>query len=424
MPPENPPLRVINIISRLSVGGAVFAAMTVAYEMRRAGLTSTLVTGLIAANEEDMSHVVTSRGMEPRIIPEMGREISLKDVVTAWKLYRLFVELRPDIVGTHSAKAGAVGRLGAFLYRWATPGSLIGRPRPCRIVHTYHGHVFHSYYGRLKTAMFLSIERWLARVTDRIVVVSAQQLVEIQQTFGVGKASQFVLIPYGIDTEAFASPDLRRERARASLGLTGDETVVGIVGRLTEVKNLRLFLDSAALYKKMRPDESVHFLIVGDGHLRQDLETHAVKLELESLTFAGSRDDPPDFYAAMDVVALTSLNEGSPFALLEGMATGLPVIATAVGGVVDTLGALDTRYQATNEGYVVCERGVSVPSSDAVAFSAGLSRLIDDRQLRTELSVRGQAWVREKFSTERMASDVLSLYRELMHEQVKTQRPA
>ena len=181
-------------------------------------------------------------GVTPRYIPEMTREVSIKDALTVWKLYRLFLRERPDIVHTHTAKAGTVGRLAGLLYRWFTPAVLLGRPRACKFVHTYHGHIFHSYYGKVKTRLFVTIERVLARLgTDRIIVISEQQRREIHDEFRVGRASQFAVIPLGLDTRVFANSQTRRQRFRDELGAAENEILVGIVGRLTEIKNHELF---------------------------------------------------------------------------------------------------------------------------------------------------------------------------------------
>ena len=178
----------------------------------------------------------------PLYIPEMSREISLNDAVTVMKLFKLFRREKPDIVHTHTAKAGTVGRLAGFLYRWLTLGTLIGKPRQCKFVHTYHGHVFHSYYGRRRTQLFLAIERLLARlVTDRLIVVSKQQSVEIGETFRVGRPCQIKVIPLGLDLGVFADHTSRRAKFRHELCIQDDAILIGIVGRLTEIKNHQMF---------------------------------------------------------------------------------------------------------------------------------------------------------------------------------------
>src|SRR5919112_393440 len=156
-------MKVVRIIARLNVGGPAKHVAWLTAATRRAGLESELVAGTVPPGEDDMSYFAAQQGVEPIIVAEMSREVSPKDALTVWKLYRLFRRLQPDIVHTHTAKAGTVGRVAGVLYRWLTPSALIGRPRACRFVHTYHGHIFHSYYGRLKTLVFLTVERVLAR---------------------------------------------------------------------------------------------------------------------------------------------------------------------------------------------------------------------------------------------------------------------
>src|SRR5881394_844617 len=160
--------------------------------MKRAGYDTLLVAGVVPAGEDDMAYVAEQAGVTPLILPYMSREISPQDAITVWKLFRLMVREKPNLVHTHTAKAGTVGRIAGLMYRWLTPATLIGRPRRCSFVHTYHGHVFHSYYGPVKTRLFLTIEQMLARlVTDRVVVITEQQRREINEEFRVGKASQF-----------------------------------------------------------------------------------------------------------------------------------------------------------------------------------------------------------------------------------------
>src|SRR2546428_12882001 len=169
-------MKILRIIARLNVGGPARHVVWLTAGMKRDGYDTLLVAGVVPPGEDDMSYVAAQAGITPLIIPEMSREISLRDAITVWKLFRLMLRERPDLVHTHTAKAGTVGRVAGMMYRWLTPAALIGKPRSCRFVHTYHGHVFHSYYGRLKTRLFLTIERSLARlITDRIVVISHQQ---------------------------------------------------------------------------------------------------------------------------------------------------------------------------------------------------------------------------------------------------------
>jgi glycosyltransferase involved in cell wall biosynthesis len=404
-------MKILRIIARLNVGGPARHVIWLTEGLQSAGYETLLAAGVVPPGEDDMSYLAAAVGVTPFVIPEMSREISLKDALTIWKLFRLMLRQRPDLVHTHTAKAGTVGRVAGLMYRWLTPAALIGKPRTCRFVHTYHGHVFHSYYGRLKTRLFLTIERSLARlITDRIVVVSEQQRREINEEFRVGRNEQFAVIPLGLDLSAYANWQERRPRMRAELGVSADTTLIGIVGRLTEIKNHRLFLQAAALLKQTI-GLSARFVIIGDGNLRGELEAQAKTLGLdEDVLLLGTRNDPEDFYPALDIVALTSLNEGTPLTLIEAMANARPIIATAVGGVVDLLGSA----VSARDGYTICERGIVVDSSDAEAFARGLRRLSEDEALCRELGKRGLEFVARNYGKDRLLRDMAELYAEIM----------
>ena len=403
-------MKVLRIIARLNVGGPARHVVWLTSGLKDRGYETLLVAGVPPDGEDDMSYVASAAGIEPLIVPEMSREISPKDFLTAWKLFRLMLRERPDIVHTHTAKAGGVGRAAGWMYRWLTPSALIGRPRQCRFVHTYHGHVFHSYYGKFKTKIFLGIEKSLGRMTDRIIVISEQQRREINQDFRLGRREQFAVIPLGIDLTVYANWETHRVRLRKELSANDDEILIGIVGRLTEIKNHKLFLQSAALLRQMSA-RRLKFVIIGDGSLRKELEAQAAALGLNrAVVFLGTRDDPENFYPALDIVALTSLNEGTPLSLIEGMANARAVVSTAVGGVIDLLGKTIEEI----DGYEIRERGITVKTGDAQAFAEGLNRLIEDEALRGEVGTRGLKFVMQNYSKERLLTDVANLYSELL----------
>jgi glycosyltransferase involved in cell wall biosynthesis len=402
--PDAKPTRIVRIIARLNVGGPAKHVVWLTAGLQDSNYRSLLVAGSVPAGEEDMGYFADESGVTPLFIPEMSREISLKDAVTLWKLFRLFLRERPDIIHTHTAKAGTVGRVAGLFYRWLTPGTLVGRPRQCKFVHTYHGHVFHSYYGRGRTRMFLAIERLLARlVTDRLIVVSAQQGAEIGNDFRVGRQGQIKVIPLGLDLSVFADHASRRAPFRQELGIDDETILVGIVGRLTEIKNHQMFLNSIARLKKTS-GLKMRFVVIGDGSLRESLEQQARSLGIESdVIFTGGRRDPEYFYPALDIVALTSLNEGTPLTLIEAMANARPCVATAVGGVVDLLGE---------------DRGICVPRGDEEAFAAALLRLAGDRQLQKDLGARGLEFVQRVYRKERLVEDIKGLYGDLLNQEV------
>jgi glycosyltransferase involved in cell wall biosynthesis len=420
--PALPAMKVVRIIARLNVGGPAKHVAWLEAGLRRRGVESLLVAGVVPPGEDDMGYFAASLDVRPVIIPEMSREVSPKDAVTVWKIFRLLRRERPDIVHTHTAKAGTVGRVAGLLYRLLTPSAIRGRPRRCLFVHTYHGHIFHSYYGRWKTRLFLFVERALARLaTDRIVVISAQQLEEINGRFRVGRREQFSVIPLGLDAHAFDDARARRATLRREWGARDEDVLVGIVGRLTEIKNHRLFLEAAALLKKKRESSAAHdegrvsFVVIGDGHLREELEARARALGLsDDVEFAGLRDDPENFYPSLDVVALTSLNEGTPLTLIEAMANSRMVVATAVGGVVDLLGGVGESELRRPRVWQVCERGIQVRPGDAEAFAEALAHVVADRGLREALGERGREFVERNYSVERLVGDVMSLYEDLL----------
>ncbi len=407
-------MKVLRVIARLNVGGPARHVVWLTEAVKSMGHQTVLVTGVVPDGEDDMNYFAEAAGIKPITIREMSREISPKDLLAAWKIYRLMLRERPDIVHTHTAKAGAVGRLAGLMYRWLTPSAVIGKRRRCRFVHTFHGHVFHSYYRPAKTKMFLVIERLLAHATDRIIVVSEQQRREINEQFRVGRREQFEVIPLGLDLDAFSNWKNRRVRARTEMDATESDVVIGIVGRLTDVKNHELFLRAAARVKELVAQTlgtRARFTIVGDGRLRASLESKARELRLtEDVTFLGTRNDPENFYPALDIVALTSLNEGTPLTLIEAMANERPVIATAVGGVVDLLGSAISQP----DGYTICERGISVKSGDVESFARGLFRLLKDEALRMRLSAAGKDFVYANYGKARLIRDISNLYERLL----------
>lgn len=402
-------MKILRIIARLNVGGPARHVVWLTRHLNNGEFESVLIAGRVPEGEEDMAYFAEAHGIEPVFIEQMSRELSVKDVVS---LFRIFAEIRrhkPDIIHTHTAKAGTVGRTAAFFYNLFTP-----RSRRARVVHTFHGHVFHSYYGRFKTRIFIGIEKLLARfATDKIVVISPQQLDEINETFGVGRAEQFEIVPLGIDLDAFRGGAEARSAFREDLGLSEGEFAVGFVGRLTEIKDVSLYLRVAALIKPDTEAPPMRFVIVGDGHLRGRLEREAESLGIrDRVIFAGNRADLDQVYAGLDAVALTSMNEGTPLSLIEAMAARRPVIATRVGGVRDLLG--ETIENA--DGFSICSRGIAVDSRSPADLVKGLIYLAKDEKLRTRIAGEGHNFVLENYSKDRLVDDIARLYRGLAPE--------
>lgn len=408
-------MKILRIIARLNVGGPARHVIWLTEALNDAEFETLLIAGTVPQSEEDMEYFADEHGVKPLFLKEMSRELSFKDAVSILKILRQLFKYQPDIVHTHTAKAGTVGRIATFIYRWLTLRILLGRPRKVKVVHTFHGHVFHSYYGPLKTNLFVNIERTLARfATDRIITISEQQRREINEDFRVGRSRQFSVIPLGIDVNVPENIAEKRTEFRSKFGIPNNTFLFGFVGRLTEIKNLSMFLEAISIHKRRDSGAgNVRFVIVGEGHLRSELEKRSDELKISDIvTFTGNLTHIGSVYCGLDAVVLTSLNEGTPLSVIEGMSFCKPVISTEVGGVVDLLGI----KQELTDGYNVCERGISVPSGDANALSLAISRLAADEDLRNNIGEKAQRFVEKNYSKDRLVSDIKELYRRLMAE--------
>lgn len=407
-------MKILRIIARLNVGGPARHVVWLTKGLQDAEFQTTLIAGRVPDGEEDMGYLAEQNDIKPVFIDEMSRELSIRDAISLVKIYRQMRLEKPDIVHTHTAKAGTVGRIAAFFYRWLTWKTLVGNPRKVSVLHTFHGHVFHSYYGKLKTSVFIAIEKMLARLaTDKIVVISPQQLKEIHTEVGIGKSGQFEVIPLGIDLEAYRESAKKREDVRRELGAVENDILVGFIGRLTEVKNVLLYLQVVELYKKENEDGllKLRFVVVGDGHLRESLEWEAADRQIaDSVAFLGNRTDVEAIYAGLDIVALTSLNEGTPLSLIEAMASRRPVISTLVGGVVDLLG----ETKETHDGFGVRERGIGVTGNSPQSFLNGLIYLAKNEKLRESIIDRADKFAAATYGKDRLVDDIRKLYRNLM----------
>jgi glycosyltransferase involved in cell wall biosynthesis len=318
------------------------------------------------------------------------------DAVALAQLLDVMRDLRPQIVHTHMAKAGTLGRLAAAIYNHTA-----GRGDRARVVHTYHGHVLDGYFSPAKTRLFLGAERAVARVTDRIVAISPRIKTELLEQYRIGVPDQYRVIPLGFDLAGLAAiDDGARANARATLQIPADAAVVTTVGRLTAIKQQRLFLEAAQEIARAHP--AVVFLIAGDGDLRAELEALASTLGLAGrVRFLGWRRDLATLYGATDVFLLTSRNEGTPVALIESMAAGCAGVSTDVGGVSDVL---------TSDAV-----GLLAPDGDASALAGQVTALLADGDRRRTIGAAGRVLVLARYGLDRLVTDVESMYRELLH---------
>lgn len=378
---------VVRIIARLNVGGPALHVTHLAAGLRDRYPTL-LVAGRVDECEAEYRGAEGERAAAVVDIPELGRAIRpWDDLVALVKLVRLLRRARPIIVHTHTAKAGVLGRVAAILARV-----------PIR-VHTFHGHVFHGYFGPVVTRVFLAIERALARRTSCILTVSESQAEELAERYRICARERIRVMPLGLDLDRFQAGDRARLRDefRAEVG-AGDGPVVSIVGRLVPIKNHDLFLDGAV--RLLRRGVAATFVIVGGGHEEARLRERAGADRLgDRVRFLGWRSDLERIYAGSDVVALTSRNEGTPVCLIEALAAGCAIVATDVGGVRDVLE--DGRA------------GLLVPPGEADAFAGGLQRLLADEPLRRCFSELGPGSARRRYTVQRLLNDTATLYDEL-----------
>jgi len=352
--------------------------------------------------------------VEPIVIPEMRRSVSwLGDVKAFFKIYSLIKEKRPHIVHTHTAMAGVLGRMAGFLYNMSIAFISNNSGNKVKIVHTFHGHVLRGYFSPLKSKLLVLIERFLATFTDKIITVSEKQREEILR-FGIGNGNKVVTIPLGLELESFLNNGLKGD-LRKELNIPLETKLVGIVARLEPIKSHKMFIDAAAELKVRSERLKVKFLIVGDGILRKDLEDYVKSKNLKrDIIFLGFRKDLERIYADLDIVTLTSLNEGSPVALIEAMASGKAIVATDVGGLRDLFGS-KLKAQSSKPGLRYYDQGILVKPGDAVSFATALTELLGNDELRKRMGEMGREVVYPKYDISQLTKDMKGLYREMLN---------
>jgi len=370
-------MKIMMVVARLNIGGVALNVIHMIDALQKMpDCEVLLVNGIIGQQEGDMQYLAERYKLQQVVLPSLGRELSpLRDLYTLWQLWRLMRRYRPDVVHTHTAKAGWVGRWAAFL------AGVRGR------VHTFHGHVFSGYFSPRKTALFLLLERIAARLSTRIITLSDTLREELAVVYHVAPVHKIAVIPLGLDLQPFANIQK----------ITGENPVIGVVGRLVPIKNHALFLDAAALLHAQHP--AVRFLIIGDGELRAELAQRIEALGLADVVqIVGWVQDVVTTFAALDLVTITSDNEGTPVSLLEALAAGIPVVSTDVGGVRDLFGA-ELAAQL-------------VPPRDAVALCAAWQRTLATPPDLTAVRQR----ILATYAIQAIAAHHMDLYKTLLTE--------
>ncbi len=379
----------MRLIARLNIGGPAIHVSLLSARLNPNRFTTTLVFGSEAAGEGSMRDLAEAAHVDLVHIPELGREISLfSDLRTLFQVVRLVHRARPTIVHTHTAKAGFIGRLAA---------RLAGAPV---VVHTFHGHVFHGYFNPLVSNVFVALEQAAAALSDRVITISPALKVDLLR-YRIAPAKKIEVVPLGFDLQPFLESKEHRGEFRNRLNLPRDVALVGIVGRLVPVKNHRLFL--AAAERLHAAGMRARFVVIGDGELRVDLEREARDLGLaDAVIFTGWQRNLPAIYADLDVVVLTSVNEGTPVSVIEAMAAGCPVVATRVGGVPDVI----------QDGVT----GRLVASGDVEGLARAMREALTDRELTQRMAEAARAEVSQRYTVEALVRNTEALYERLLRE--------
>ena len=405
--------RVLRIINRFNLGGPTHNAAYLTRYLPE-DFETLLVGGSQEASEEGSHHILDAVGVKPLILPELQREVApWRDRTAYRRIKQLIKDFKPDIVHTHAAKAGAVGRMAA-----ADMGVKA-------IVHTFHGHVFHSYFGPARTALYKNVERFLAMRSSRIIAISEGQKNELVNEHRICRAEKVSVIPLGFDLDRFHTDQVqKRALFRKVYGLADDEIAIGIVGRLVPIKNHDLFLDVFSAVAK-RSGRRVRAFIVGDGEERERLQQRTSELGLSqtlgpifnghglghgvqgkalgqhaAVTFTSWIREVDIVNAGMDIIMLTSLNEGTPVSLIEAQAANRPIVSTRVGGIENVVRSGETALLSA--------------SGDRQGLEDQLLRLVENDALRTSMGSGGWQHVQQRYHYTRLVNDTAELYRSLL----------
>ena len=328
--------KVLRVFNRFIIGGPVLNAMILTKYLSPEFETK-LITGLKEPGEETADNLVDIYGVSPEFIPQMRRSIlPTQDIVAYQAVRKIIKEYKPDIVHTHASKAGAIGRAAAANLKVPV------------ILHTFHGHAFHSYFNKYVSKAFVNIERQLAKRSTKIIAISDMQKEELTNEFRICSADKIVVIPNGIDLTPFQTGTEEKRKAwRKRYNIPEDAILVGIIGRMAPVKNHSMFVNVVERILQENKNADLHFVIVGDGETRQQTQELLTQKnipynyfpenpKLEKVLLTSWQKQMDEVYAGLDIVCLTSLNEGTPMSVVEAQASSRPVISTNVGAVHDT----------------------------------------------------------------------------------------
>ena len=390
--------KILRIHNRLIIGGPSHnVSLLTAYLSPE--FETKLLVGKRDSTEKDASYIAHELGLAPIEISEMRRSIlPFNDIISYFKIKKIIRQFKPDIVHTHASKSGAIGRMAA---------------KSCKVpivIHTFHGHVFHSYFSKFVSSMVVKMETYLATKSDAIVAVSDSQRKELTEVYKIAPAEKVFTVPLGFNLDKFSiDQENKRNIFRAKYGFAQSELLIGIIGRLVPIKNHEMFLEVAAIIKDRKDkNTNVRFVIIGDGESRAALKIKAAELQLSCSYYITRPKEQTDIVitswetaidqalAGLDIIVLTSNNEGTPVSLIEAQAALKPVVTTNVGGVEDIV--------------IHGQTGFITAVGDTVNFADYVQQLIDDPALRNSLGKSGHDNVIKRYSKQRLINDMKTLY--------------
>ena len=383
--------KILRIINRFNLGGPTYNAAYLTKYLEP-DYETLLIGGQHDESEKSSMHILDNLGLNPIIIPEMQRSLNpYKDQIAFKKIQNIIKEFKPDIVHTHAAKAGALGRRAAY------------KMGVNQIYHTFHGHVFHSYFGNFKTRIFKEIEKNLAKKSTKIIAISEIQKSELSKIHKICPEKKIEVIPLGFDLKRFnTNKDSKRKEFRKKWNLKENEIAIGIIGRLVPIKNHKFFID--AIQEVLKNSKvPIRAFIVGDGEEKQNIINYIKNKNLDfSLNY-----NPATFHltswikeidrvnSGMDIICLTSLNEGTPVSLIEAQASGKPIVSTKTGGIENIV--LENKTALLSE------------KNDLHNFSKNLLSLINDSNKRKLFSKFGLEKSKD-FHYEQLVNNIKNLY--------------
>ena len=382
-------IKVLRIINRFNLGGPVWNVSYLSKHLPE-NYHTVLVGGLADAQEGDALFIPLEMRLEPMVLKSMSRQVRFfGDVKAFFEIVKIIRNFKPDIVHTHASKAGALGRLAAYFC-----GTKV-------IVHTFHGNVFKGYFSPTVTKALVFTERFLAKLSDQIVAISEIQKQELAEQFNIAPERKITVIPLGFNLQKFAPDPEKRSQLRMQWEVASDEVAIGIVGRLTSIKNHTLFIDSALLAIS-QSEKKFKFFIVGDGELRNEIENHIVSkggAYARSFVLTSWVKKMEECYPMLDLVCLCSLNEGTPVSLIEAQASGIPVVTTDVGGVQNVV--------------LNGQTGIIVPNFEAETFAKAMLEIVQNEKLHAQMSQKAIKFVMQNFSMEKLIKNTDELYKKM-----------